>query len=120
MTLLEVIKVLERRGKHVEHGKIEIGFDNRTQCRNLVAKIKKSNMCAQEAGVEIAMMKHVMKKIKFEAQIKLVKGHEEQIGTHDQNPLKHLMRDCDRRARKTREEISKKNKKEQHKILWKL
>ena len=31
ITLLELITVLERRGKHIEHGKIEIGFDNRIQ-----------------------------------------------------------------------------------------
>ena len=63
ITLLEVIKTLERRGKHIEQGKIEIGFDNRIQHRNLVAKIKKSNTHAQEASAEIAMTKHVMKKI---------------------------------------------------------
>ena len=77
MKLLEVITALERRGKHIEHGKIEIGFDNRMQQRNLVASIKKSNVCAQEAGAEIAMIKQLRKKIKFEIEIKLVKGHEE-------------------------------------------
>ena len=37
-----------------------------------------------------------------------MKGHEKQIGTHDQHPLKQLMRECDMRARKTREEIREK------------
>ena len=38
----------------------------------------------------------------------MVKGYEEQIGTHNQNPLKHLIRECGGKVRKTREEISKK------------
>ena len=55
--------MLERRGKHIEHRKIEIGFDNRMQHWNLIANVKKSDMHAQEAGAEIAMIKHWIKNI---------------------------------------------------------
>ena len=63
MVLLEVITTLERRGQHIEYGKIEIGFDNRMQHRNLVANIKKSSTYAQEADAEITMIKHLIKKL---------------------------------------------------------
>ena len=66
MTLLEVTTTLERRGKHIEYGKIEIGFDNRVQHRKLVENVKKSSTCAQEADAEIAMIKNLINKIKFE------------------------------------------------------
>ena len=38
--------------------------------------------------MEITIIKQLIKKIKFEVDIKMVKGHKEQIGTHNQNPLK--------------------------------
>ena len=105
---MELITILERRGKYIEHSKIKIAFDNRMQYWKLVESEKKSNICAQEAGVEIAMIKQIIKKIKFEIELKLVKGHKKQIRTYYQNPLKHLHCECDRRVRQAREEISNK------------
>jgi len=109
ITLLELITVLERRGRHINEGCIEIGFDNKKQYHRLMSKMSKSNMWAQEAGAEVAMIKEHLKQIKFEVRIKLIKGHEKQIGRYDQNPTKHLLKECDREARRTRETIKMKN-----------
>ena len=111
ITLLELITVLERRGRHINEGCIEIGFDNKKQYQRLMNRMKKSNMWAQEAGAEVAMIKYQLKKIKFEVKIKLIRGHEKQIGTYEQNPTKHLIKECDREARKTREKIKMKSNK---------
>ena len=47
-----------------------------------------------------------MKKIKFEIEIKFGKGHKHRIGIYHQNQIKYLHRECNRRARQMREEIS--------------
>ena len=39
----------------------------------------KSNKFAQESGGEIAMIKHLLPKIKFEVEIKLLREHEKGI-----------------------------------------
>ena len=45
------------------------------QYRNLVESAKKSNTPIQEVSAEITMIKQIIKKIKFEIVIKLVKDH---------------------------------------------
>ena len=51
------------------------------------------------------MIKRLLRKIKFEVKIHLLWGHDENIGEYWQNPLKHLIKQYDRKARKKREEI---------------
>ena len=99
-----MITVLDRRGRHIENGRIEIGFDNKQQYRQIMSSIKKSNMYVQESGAEIAMIKHLIEKIKFEVKIHLIKSHEKQVGTYEQNLMKHLIKECDRKAKTIREE----------------
>ena len=106
LILLELIKVIERKGRNINHGKITIGIDYKRVYRKIVTKIKKSSEYAQEAGAEIAEIKRLLKDIKFEVEIKLLKGHEENIGLYQRNQLKHLIRQCDQRAKKKREGIT--------------
>ena len=108
LVLLELITVIERRGRHISNGKITIGFDNKKHHRNIVNEVNKSNVYALEAGAEISEIKRKLRKIKFEVQIIWNRGHEVKIGTYEQNPTKHLIRECDARARKGRELIRKK------------
>ena len=61
-------------------------------------------MYAQEAGAEIATIKHLIERIKFDIKIHLIKSHEKQVGTYEQNPMKHLIKECDRKAKTIREE----------------
>ena len=54
MVLLELVEVLERRGKHTEEGKITISVDNRKTCNKVVTVIRKTSEHVQNANAEIA------------------------------------------------------------------
>jgi len=67
--------------------------------KKIVKKIMRSNMLAQEARAKILMIKKLIGKMKFEVKIQLVKEHEDQIGQYNTNPLKHLIKEYDEKAR---------------------
>ena len=77
--------------------------------KKIVDNLKKSNEHAQEARAETVTIKKLLNKMQFEVEIILVCGHEKEIGMHRQQPLKHLIRECNQSARKTREEINKRD-----------
>ena len=79
MVLLELITLLEKKGRNIREGKIVIGIDYKRAYRKIEKDIRKSNEYAQESGAEIAMIKRLIKKIKFEVEIKLIRGHESNI-----------------------------------------
>ena len=108
LVMLELMTVLERRGRHINHGSITIGFDNKKHHRHLVQEIYKSNIYAMEAGGEIAAIKDKMNRIKFQVKIVWNKGHEKNIGAYGQHPTKHLLRECDKIARGVRENLNQK------------
>ena len=54
----------------------------------------------------MSMIKRLLQKIRFDVEIKLTQGYENNIGLCQQYPLKHLMHEYDIRAKKTREEIN--------------
>ena len=97
--------MLERRGRGIDYGKIEIGIDYRKAHRKIMSAIKKSNEYAKESGAEITRIKRLLKKIKFDVEINLIRGHENNIGEYRRNPTKHLIKNCDARARIKRENI---------------
>jgi len=70
-----------------------------------MSAIKKSNEYVKESGAEIARIKRLLKKIKFDIEINLIRGHENNIGEYRRNPTKHLIKNCDARARIKRENI---------------
>ena len=72
IVLLELITLLEKKGKGISRGKIVIGVDYKRAHRKIMKDIKKSNEYVQEARAEIAMIKRLLKKIEFEVEIKLV------------------------------------------------
>ena len=49
------------------------------------------------------MIKRVLRKIKFEVKVSIEKGHEKQIGPYHSNPLKYLIKECNRNAREMQE-----------------
>ena len=63
-------------------------------------------MYTQEAEAKIAMIKKLLMRIKFEVEMRLVKEYENEIGLYYHQPIKHLIKECDMAARKTREEIN--------------
>ena len=73
--MLELLEVLEYKGRHIEEGEISIGFDHKIECKKIVSPIRRISICAQELGAEISRIKDLLQKIKFEAKIKFVKGH---------------------------------------------
>ena len=84
--------MLERRGREIDHRKIEIGIDYRRNHKIIMSATKKSKEYAKESGAEIARIKRILKKIKFDVEIKLIKGHENNIGEYRRNPTKHLIK----------------------------
>jgi len=59
----------------------------------------KPNEYAQEAGAEIALIKQLMKKMNFEVEIKLMRGHEKGVVRYEDEPVKWLIRQCDKEAK---------------------
>ena len=54
ITLLELIELIERRGRYITRGKLLIGFDNHIVYRDIIKKVLKPNSYAKDAGAEIA------------------------------------------------------------------
>ena len=63
--LLELVTVLEKKGRQITQGEITIGFDCKKAHRNIVSSVLKSNEHAKEALGEIAMIRKLLFKIKF-------------------------------------------------------
>ena len=53
-----------------------MSFDNRFAHQRIASSVAKASTCAQDAGAEIAQMQLLIKKIKFEVELSLVKGYE--------------------------------------------
>lgn len=106
LVLLESITVLEKKGRHINQGGIKIGFDYKKGQRKIVNKIFKCNEYAKEAGGEIAMIKQLLGRIKFEVSITFIRSHNENVGQYVDQPLKHIIKECDDQARKEREKLS--------------
>ena len=58
-----------------------MGYDNKKSCNEIVNKIVKPSLYAQEGGAEIAMIKKKLKTIKFDVETKHVKSHQKVVGT---------------------------------------
>ena len=41
ITLLEILEVIHKKSKHMQHGSIKIGFDNQKACKIIAAKVVK-------------------------------------------------------------------------------
>ena len=54
ITILELIEVIERKGRIINFGMIEILIDNRDVYRKIISDVKKSNHLVQDGGVEIS------------------------------------------------------------------
>ena len=105
ITLLELIEVIEKRGRHITRGKLLIDFDNYIAYRDIVKMVLTPNSYAKDAGVEIAQIRSLISKISFEIEIKLIKGHQKISSPFQNMPLQHLLKECDKEARALREYI---------------
>ena len=56
------------------------------------------------------MIKKLIGKIKFEVEIQLVKEYKDQIDQYNTNPLKHLIKECDKKVRKIRQNVLRNNR----------
>ena len=63
IVLLDLLEVMERKGRHTTSAKIKIGFDNRIACRKIVSKIAKASMLSQDSIAEIAKIQEILSKI---------------------------------------------------------
>ena len=107
LVLLELIEVLEAKGRQITEGEISIGFDCRKVCKKIVQDIRRTNDHAQESGAEISRIKELIHKIKFDVKIKLVTDQNTQPNHGDGFNLKKLLKDCDKKARVAREQIER-------------
>jgi len=101
---LELITVIERKGRNISGGKIIIGVDYKRAYKKIIDEIRKPNEYAQESGAEIAMIKQLIRKINFDVEIKLIRGHEKGVVHYQNEPVKWLIRQCDKEAEQAREE----------------
>ena len=68
----------------------------------------RNNIYAQEAGAEVAMIKKLIEKIKFDVKIQLVKGSDAQSNQESTIQLKKLIQECDGKANEIRLHIKRK------------
>lgn len=102
IVLLELMTVLEKRGRYIVEGQVAIGFDCKKAHKKMINEVLKCNEHAKEAGSEIAMIKRSLDKIKFNAVLKLMRGHEDSTERYQLQPLKHLIRECDIKSKEER------------------
>ena len=74
--------MLERNRRYVLNSKIQIDFDNRASCREIVNQIVKPSIFAQGIRAEIMQIKSMIQKVRFEIGILLVKGYETPAALH--------------------------------------
>ena len=67
--------------------------------------VTKASTCTQDAGAEIAQIKVLMKRIKFDVELSLTKGHQQMSVPFSRIPLQHLIKECNEIAKKTRSSI---------------
>ena len=72
ITLLEMLEVIHKKSKHMQHGSIEIGFDNRKVCKTIAAKVVKPSQYTQDGGVAIARIKQIINEAAFEIKLTLI------------------------------------------------
>jgi hypothetical protein len=106
MVLLELLEVIEQKGRHIEEGRIVIGFDNRQAYRKIMSPIKRINVYAQESGSEIARIKELLTRIKFEVKIMLIKGNDETTDQSEKVILSKLLKECDEKAGEVRTKVA--------------
>ena len=75
ITLLELIEVLGRKGKHITSRKIEIGFDNRNSYKKITQALLKPSEYTQDSGAAIARIKTIIKEVSFNIELVLAKDH---------------------------------------------
>ena len=109
ITLLELIKIVERKGRGITHGRLVIRVDNCLVYHRIVENIAKPNVYAQDAGAEIAQIKKLIEKAKFDIQLELVKGHKKLKGNYSQRPLQYLIKECNLEVIRQRERLSELN-----------
>ena len=56
ITLLELMEVLKKRGKHIEHGKVMIGFNNKIAHQRIINEVTNPMMFANDTGAKIAQI----------------------------------------------------------------
>ena len=106
--MLELITVLEKKGKNIQQGKIKISFDNRKGHDKIVKQIHKCNACAQEARAEVAIIKKLLQKIQFKVKTSLEKECSKRIGQCQTNLLKHLLKEYNKTSREVQEKAREK------------
>ena len=105
LVLLKLLEAIEVKGRQIEEGELCVGFDHRKACEKIVSQIRRTNDYAQESGSEISRIKELLEKIKFDIKLRLVRGHDDPTKQFNSQPLKHLIRECDLKARKTRTDV---------------
>ena len=73
--MLELIELLERKGKGISCGKIKIGLDNRCVHRKIVEDIAKPNVFAQDSSAQIAQIRRVIDRVPFDVELVLVREY---------------------------------------------
>jgi len=109
ITLLKLAEIIERKGRMIDFGIIEISIDNRDVDRKIISNIKKSNHLVQDRGVEILQLRRLLKKIKFEVQFKLIPGYSKRRIELNQKLDQWLITEYDIKAKNATEDAYKKN-----------
>jgi len=103
--LLELIEIIEKRGRHINNRKLVIGIDNCTAYGEIAKKVMKPNSYTNDTGIEIAQIRSLLQRIKFEIEFILMRGYQVINRPFQLMPVHHLLRECIEEARKLRENI---------------
>ena len=72
ITLLELLEVINKKSKHIQHGKINIGIDNRKLRKTIIEKVMKPAQYTQDGGAVITRIKEIIKEASIEIKLTLI------------------------------------------------
>ena len=108
--LLDIVKIINKKIKYILYGSIIVFADKLKLACRINNPIYKPNLLSQDTGAEITRIKTVLKNIKYEVIIELIKDYPKAIRLFIQSLFEHLIVECDRNAKNTRENIDKRVK----------
>jgi len=98
ITLLELLEVIHKKSKHIQHGSIQIGFDNRTIYKAIQSTGMKPTQYTQDGGAAITRMKQIIEEATITIKLILITHSKRRKVTFQQNPIEYLHSVCDQRA----------------------
>ena len=103
--MLELLKVLARKGKHIMSSLIKVWIDNKYVNQKVCRELMKPSLFLQDAGAKITQIREILEITNFTISINIILGYPKVRALFAEDPKPHLIIQCNREARKVWEQI---------------